>query len=759
MDEDRNTSFRRALDLHRQGILDEAEAIYRSVLDKLPQDCDCLHMLGVLLCQRGRRDEGIDLISRAIKINPSVPGFHSNLANALLEAGRPEETLRECTAAIALKKDHAEAYYLEGIALTRLGRRSEAVESYRESIRFNPEYAVAYNNLGILLQEDGDFDGAFTHYERAVQLNHSYAEAYNNIGNLLKNAGKHCQSLAYFRKAISLKDTYAAAYTNLGGALKDLGRIEEALECDAKARDLEPADPVYWSNYLLTLHYREDISARELFEEHARWGENALSGLMRNVSSHHVNDPDPEKVLRIGYVSGDFRDHSVAYFIEPVLGSHNRSKFETFCYSDVVKPDRITARIRELSGNWRDINHLDADDIAALVKQDSIDILVDLAGHTGRKQMKIFALKPAPVQASYLGYPDTTGLPAMDYRITDILADPMGSDKWNTETLARLSGCFLCYLPPAAAPEPGELPSRERGYITFGSFNNRAKINRTVVQVWSEILKALPLSRLIVKTSSLGEEQARDELLNLFVQNGVERERIDLHGYISTGYDHLALYNTIDIGLDTFPYNGTTTTCEALWMGVPVITLEGNTHHSRVGKSILHHTGLSRFVATSPIDYLEKAVHLARSRDLLPSLKKGLRNMLKDSTLMDATRFTSSLESEYRRMWQEWCLSRAGTARIDDTGATLPEAASILARGEELFTAGEIEQAERLFRQLLDLDANSTVALNDLGVLSWATGRVRQAIDYFREALRIDPSFEDAQLNLDEIIRQSSDGS
>lgn len=744
-----------ALDLHRRGDLDGAAEAYQAILKKDPENCDCLHMLGVLLCQRGMPDEGIRLISRAIAANPSIPGFRSNLANALLEAGKPEEALEECREAVRLQPDHAEAYLIAGICLTRLGRPEQAMQSYEQAIGFNPGLARAHNNLGILLMKRGDPDGAFRSYSRAVEADPGYAEAYNNLGNLHKSAGRPFEAIGFFEKAVALKKDYADAYTNLGGALKDLGRIEEALACDRMARDLNPDNPVFCSNYLLTLHYCQDLDPRELFEAHAEWGAVTATRLWGKPTVSHGNDPDPDRRLRIGYVSGDFRTHSVAYFIEPVLEAHDRSGFEIYCYSDADSPDETTARLQRLDVRWRDVSHMSAPEIAEAVRKDRIDLLVDLAGHTGRKQMHIFALKPAPVQVTYLGYPDTTGLPAMDYRITDTQADPPGiAEPLNTETLLRPGRGFLCYRPPLTAPEVGMPPFLENGFITFGSFNNRAKINRNVAQVWSEIMKALPSSRLVIKSVSLGDGQTRADLQGMFVHSGIEAERITLHGFSKAVSDHFGLYGTVDIGLDTFPYNGTTTTCEALWMGVPVITLEGDSHHSRVGRSILHHAGLSRFIAASPIDYVEKAVHLARSRELLKSLRTGLRSRLKDSPLMDAPGFASSLESEYRKIWREWCGS-GREAGEEDPRRTRREIANLLTRGENLYSAGKIGEAEELFRQALNLDANCAEALNDMGVLCWTTGRVQQAVDYLREALRIDPSFQDAQLNLDDILRQT----
>jgi predicted O-linked N-acetylglucosamine transferase (SPINDLY family) len=335
------------------------------------------------------------------------------------------------------------------------------------------------------------------------------------------------------------------------------------------------------------LNYCADIEPTDVLAEHRRWSEQHTASLA-NDRQPHANSPDPNRRLRIGYLSPDFCRHSVAFFIESLLAAHDRSAFEILCYANVSQTDIITERLQGLADKWRDIVHLSDQQVAELVRADAVDILVDLVGHTVNNRLLVFARKPAPVQISYLGYPNTTGLSTIDYRLTDAWADPPGrADRFHTETLVRLQGGFLCYQPWPGTPEVSPLPALTSGHITFASFNNATKVNPEVIALWSKILRLLPNARLIMKALQLGDIGTRQRFAQLFEQNGVSMERVELLGWASSTAEHLELYNRVDIGLDPFPYNGTTTTCEALWMGVPVIVLAGNTHAARVGVSLL----------------------------------------------------------------------------------------------------------------------------------------------------------------------------
>jgi predicted O-linked N-acetylglucosamine transferase (SPINDLY family) len=348
----------------------------------------------------------------------------------------------------------------------------------------------------------------------------------------------------------------------------------------------------------------------------------------------------------------------VNYFIEPVLAAHDREQFEVFCYSDVISPDEVTKHVQTYPLQWRDIVGMSDEQVSGLVRSDKIDILVDLAGHTGNNRMLLFARKPAPVQVSWLGYPNTTGLAAVDYRIVDNYTDPPGmTDQFYTEKLSRMPECFLCYQPEQDSPEIGPLPSQQKGFITFGSFNIISKITPEAVALWSRILKTVPNSTLLLKARSLFDKGTREYLGGLFMHQGIPEDRLTFMFHTESYQKHLGLYNEIDIALDTYPYNGTTTTCEALWMGVPVVTLAGNRHASRVGMSLLTNIGLPELVARTEDEYRGTAVQLAADREKLRFLRERLRDMMRHSPVCDAKGFTADLELLYRRMWEKWCAS------------------------------------------------------------------------------------------------------
>jgi len=359
--------------------------------------------------------------------------------------------------------------------------------------------------------------------------------------------------------------------------------------------------------------------------------------------------------MNIGYLSPDFKRHSVACFIEPLLAAHDRSRFKIFGYSGVSNSDPVTERIKGLCEEWRDVSRLGDDWIADRTRADRIDILVDLAGHTGEGRPLLFAHKLAPVQVTWLGYPNTTGIAAIDYRLSDAVADPEGAaDRFHVEKLVRLPGGFLCYAPAPEAPAVAELPLLGSGHVTFGCFNNLAKLTPAMVALWAQLLVALPGARLHLKSFGLAAESARRSLLQQFADRGIGAERLELAAPVESLAAHLAKYQGIDIALDVYPYNGVATTCEALWMGVPVITLAGPTHVSRVGASLLHSVGLAELVAGSAEEYLQKALELARNDDRLGALRRTMRDRLRASPLLDARRFAGALENAYREMWDRW---------------------------------------------------------------------------------------------------------
>jgi predicted O-linked N-acetylglucosamine transferase (SPINDLY family) len=468
------------------------------------------------------------------------------------------------------------------------------------------------------------------------------------LGAAYHAKGHLSEAISYYQKAIEIDTHFVHALNNLGGALKDKGQLREAENYLRRALHIQPDYEAAYSNLLLNMHYDDRYSPEAIFSEHIRFA-NQFEKPLSSQRPPHLNEVNSDRRLRIGYVSPDFRRHSVAYFIEPVLSSHNHDSVEIICYSDVVIPDDVTHRIQGYADTWLSIVGESDKDVAALIQEHKIDILVDLSGHTANNRMLLFARKPAPIQISWIGYPATSGLSAIDYKIVDSYTDPPGmTEHYYTENLIRMPNCFLCYLPDRESPEVGHLPALKSGHVTFGSFNNFAKVNPDMIALWSDILKAVPGSRLLMKAKSLSDRSTREYVTEMFIQKGIPADRFELLGWESSSKGHLEIHNRIDIALDTFPYHGTTTTCEALWMGVPVITLTGKTHASRVSTSLLTNVGLHEFVAASQEEYVGKAVGLANDISHLQSLRNSLRNMISESPLMNAKRFTIQLENCYR---------------------------------------------------------------------------------------------------------------
>ena len=549
---------------------------------------------------------------------------------------------------------HADALHLLGVIARQRGEYDLAVELITRAIGKNSSVFIYHNNLGNAFKDLGRLDSAVECYEEALRIRPDYAVAHLNLGLVLRACGKLNDAIDQYAKALRLKPDFAEAFNNLGNAFKDQGKLVEAMECFNKALELKPEFAHVHSNLLLSLNYCHTIDPGQLFLHHKQWYEQHAA-LLATTILPHLNSRLQDRRLRIGYVSPDFRMHSVAYFIEPVLTLHDRTAFEIFCYSDLVRPDSVTHRLKNLEVHWRDIFGMSDEQAATLIRDDQIDILIDLAGHTSGNRMLLFARKPSPIQITYIGYPSSTGLPTVDYRITDSWADPSAqTEQFYTEELVRLPQGFLCYKPPEYAPEIRKRSVSKADNITFGSFNHQAKITPIVVNLWSEILTSLPNAKLLLKSRSLSDNGTQNFLLDMFLKNGVFPERIKFVGYIPSPVEHLELYNSIDIGLDTFPYNGTTTTCEAMWMGTPVIVMSGHNHISRVGVSLLTNIGLTELIAESSEAYLEKAVKLAGDLKRLQKLQAGLRDMMSRSPLTDDHRFIQALEDVYRKMWLRW---------------------------------------------------------------------------------------------------------
>lgn len=673
-----------AVQHHQAGRLIEAQEICRQVLATNPADANVLHLLGLVESQLGELDSAVSLLEQARRQQPANPFLlntlgstygmlgrhreaekclrkalslkadladaHSNLGNALKSLDQLKEAERSLRRAVALAPGHVSARINLGAVLRQLRRPEEAEKCYREAISLDPDLALAHSNLGNVLSDLGRLEEARQSFERALAIRPDYPEAQFGLANALLESGQLADAEQCYRKALALKPDFAEAQCGLGDALLRMGDVEDAEQCYRRALALKPASHNAHWGLLFALNHILGRNPADIYAEHRAFAQRFYRPAK---SPPHRNDAEPGRKLRVGYLSGDFRDHPVGQFIAPVLAQHDRGSFHISCYDNAQKSDSVTARLRRHADRWRRVFDLTDDALAELIRRDSIDIMVDLSGHTANSRLHVFAHRPAPVQVTWLGYLNTTGMEEMDYRITDARACPEGMlENFHSERLVRLPDSQWCYEAPAECPQVTEPPSAGTGYTTFASFSSLAKIGPPVIALWSRLLACVPDSRLLIAWRGLGS--IRDEFRARFARHGVAPERIDLRDRVPF-QDYLALHGAADIVLDTFPYTGGTTTCHALWMGVPVVTLTGNTATSRGGASLLSAVGLGELVADTPEEYLDIAAALAQDRPRLAALRAEMRDRMAASPLMDAERFTRNLEEAYRAMWVSWC--------------------------------------------------------------------------------------------------------
>ena len=559
--------------------------------------------------------------------------------------------------------DHCEAHDLLGCTLAAMLRTREAITAFRAGVSADADYAPLRYNLGTLLLTMGQFENAVVELRAAVQRDPTKAAAWSNLCAAQRALGHLSEAEVAGRRATRLNPGFVEGWINLGNTLKDRLQLDQALAAYAKAAALDFESTTSASNALLTQCYLQSKPSA-LAAAHREFGSKLANRVSERPLLEHANN----ERIRIGYVSGDFRLHSIMYFFGALLNAHDRSRFDIYLYSDVESPDAETARIARATAQWSDVRGLTDEELWAKIRADNIDVLVDLAGHTG-KRLAVYARRAAPTQVTWLGYPFSTGLATMDYRITDAIADPPDADEWYTEHLIRLEGPFLCYLPPAGSPAVAPAPVQRNGYVTFGSFNHLAKLGDDAVVLYSAILEACEGAKLLLKCKSLSDSNTARALVDKFMQYGISPQRLILKGHVADPVAHLAAYADVDIALDPSPYNGTTTTFEALWMGVPVLTLSGHWHASRVGASVMSHLGLSTLVASNPDALLVLARELSSQHETLVELRQVLRQLLLKSPLCDRVGFARNFENALLAAMQERSLQTRTAAPAE---AALP---------------------------------------------------------------------------------------
>eukprot|EP00891_Asterochloris_glomerata_P000012 jgi/Astpho2/12/fgenesh1_pm.00001_%23_1_t len=683
-----------------QGSVQEAQLSYERALQACPEHAPALYNLGVLHHQQGQEDKALDAYAAAVSLSPhymeawcnqavihrqrgdlkealaayeraamgapnhpcvlkGLAGCCAQKASLLNSQGRRAEALKLFDAALMRDSTNADILYHLGVALAEGRQRDRAIFTYRLAVHFRPTFAEAWNNLGVLLRDAGQMEAALEAYKGALQSRPNFPPALSNMAVMLLAQGRAREALHMLQAAILAAPDYAEAHNNLGVLFRDVGEVLAGLAAYERCLECQPSNRNAASNRLLTINYAYPGEAASVCKAHAEWGQNfqkvgaVLSAL--NLWSHgHGARP-----LVVGYISPDLFVHSVSYFAEAPLTWHSPQVVSPIVYSCVMRPDAKTAKLKAAAlaagGQWRDVAGLSEHELATMVQQDKVDILVELTGHTAHNQLGCMALRPAPVQVTWIGYPNSTGLEAVDYRLTDALCDPKDTVQTFTEELLRLPGCFLCYTPADDAPPVASLPAATNGYITFGSFNALAKITPQVINVWADILKAVPHSRLILKNKPFACDALRAHWLLQLRQHGISSDRIDLLPLNPSNSDHLGTYSLMDISLDPWPYAGTTTTCESLYMGVPVLSLKGACHAHNVGVSLLTALDMQHdWVAGSEDEYVRLAVDAAVDIAGLAALRGQLRQRMLQSRLCQAEPFVRRLESVYREMWLQW---------------------------------------------------------------------------------------------------------
>lgn len=641
--------------LSGQGQWAEAIANFNRALTLDPNHLEAHYNLGNLLRHHQQWAQAAQHYRQYLALNPNEATVHHYLGSVLLSQRQISEAVKCYQQALALQPNDAEINHNLGYALAEWGKFSKAVDYYHRALALAPNNAQTHKNLGDVLRTQGHLNKAIVSYQQALALNPSDADTYNNLGTVFSQMGHLSKAIKCFQQALQLAPDFAEAGSNLASSLLYQGFIQQAISYYQQILAARP-NALTHSNLLLACQYQTEVDLTTLFSAHQQFNQQYVLPLAASIQPH-LNARCRQRQLKIGYISTDFHKHSVAYFIEPVLAQHDHEQFEISCYDNSTTTDKVTQRLKKSVDQWINCAGWSDEVLAEKIRQDAIDILVDLGGHTNQNRLLVFARKPAPVQITYLGYPSTTGLTTIDYRITDSQVDPEGkTDSFNTEQLIRMPDSYFCYRPDDDSPPINPLPALKKKQITFGSFNNYAKLNADILASWAQILQRVPGAKLLLKARSLNDPDTRQRLKQKLIALGIDSGRLILANYADSTVAHLKYYHQIDIALDSYPYHGATTTCEALWMGVPVVTLGGERPASRMGLSILSALGLTELIADTPAEYIEIGVNLANDMSYLQKLRAGLRHKMQTSPLMDDQNFTRHLEIAYRQVWEKWCV-------------------------------------------------------------------------------------------------------
>jgi len=827
---------KRALNALNERDLLEAGILANLNAAKHPDDAYAHALVAVVAHNAGDLVLAAAAGERAIERDAANPEYHANLGAAYRGLGRPAQAEAAYAAALRIDPTLATAHYNRANLLKELGRTDEAIDAYRQAVWLRPSYAEAWHALGSVYRARGEFHAGLDCFRKALEQQPDHHDILNAVAICLMALDRHDEAQTHLLHAIRVKPDFGTAHGNLGALYLRNGRLAHAHASTLRAHELEPEqhrwisnlavlakDRGQWdeaerwlrkalamrpdyasghSNLLFCLNYHPERTAEDIYAEYRRW--DAAHALPHfPASPAFANDRDPARRLRVGYMSPDFRDHAARFFIEPLLANHDRRQVELFCYAEVPNPDATTRRFQAMADHWRPTVGLSDDQVAAMIRADGIDIMVDCGGHTSQSRLLALARKPAPVQIAYMiGHGATSGMRAMDWFLTDPVMAPPNAEAVFAEGLARLPRIAIAYAPPAAMPDVGALPARARGYVTFGYFGRPERLNDRVVATWSAILAAVPGSRLVLNSKSFLDPGQRASFEARFGASGITPDRLSMV-YTTPQPKTWAAYGEIDIALDPFPHNAGTTTIEALWMGVPVVTLTDRVPVGRFGASILGSVGLPDWVAADVDQYVIQAVRAASDLDALESLRQRLRPMFVDSPLHDGESLARYVERAMREMWKRWCGKEASPPASRDTAITayhsqrddaaLAQCDALLARdpqdhetrhlralilhrmGEHaraaadmrvaiaavpknidwlcnaiaiLRHAGALDEAEAAGINAIAIDPSRASVHNNLGNVRKDMGRLADAVETFRQAIAVDPAYADAWCNL-----------
>lgn len=657
-----NASLQTAIAHHQSGRLDEAEALYAQILKKDRYNADALHLLGLVRFQTGDHEGAVEPIQKAIRHRPGVSEYHNNLAGVLVELRRYDEALTCCRQSLVMQPDAPVALLRLGLALQNLDRLDEAIEALQRAVQLAPDFAEAHDTLGMALCSQQRYDEALQHHRVAMELQPDWDAATLNYATTLNATGDHAAAVEQFTRASRLImndlgedadpehiERAAKCLFNLANCLRDLGDFRQSLNVFRQAVNVQPELHIAWCNMIYLEQFLPGVSLQKIADLHAEWEREAVRPLVHQFTTFE-NSRDPDRRIRLGVISPNMRHHPAAFLTVRVFEALDREQFELCIYSDCTKRDDMTELVESMSDRWVETRHLDDEQLAERIHNDQVDVLIVMAGHTENNRLLVPARKAAPIQISWTG--DPSGLTSVDFLIADRFVVPETHDPFYAESVLRMPHAYATFAPPAETEAIGPVPAEQNQFVTFGCFNQAIKYHSNLLQCWTRILQGVPDSRLLL----IGRETEsfRERLLSPFQNAGIATDRIELQEFTPRG-DLLAAYNRVDVALDPFPFSGGVTTLEALWMGVPVVCLPGESFAGRTSLTYLANLGLDELLATDEADYVHKSIELASDEQRLAEYRSTLRQHLSDSTICDGSGFARALESQLREKWKLWC--------------------------------------------------------------------------------------------------------